>query len=852
MSDVAVGPATVVHLDGSGASATDVGGKGAQLDELVAGGFAVPTTAVVTTAAYRNTLAGSEPLEALVDRLERDVETVPTDAEIDAAFLAVPLPAPLQAEIIDTARAVADGGPVAVRSSATAEDLGEASFAGQYRSLLDVGPGDEVVDAVRLVWASLWHAAPRAYRRHVAGGAHVEPSMAVVIMAMVPAVSAGVVFTVDPGGRPGAMRIEAVEGLGEELVSGRRTPRAVVLARSGSDAPDEPFPAVRDRALAVERWFARPQDIEWAWDGDTVWIVQSRAITTTPSGSVGAEDAASGRRHTTAGIGEMVPGVLPPLVWDVARPLLEEAFRALFDDLGALPADLGPERSFVRQVRGRAVLDVDTLAEVAERLPGGSPELLEHQLFGASGERAPLDDDSAERSLRGFAHAVRVMRSRRRARLDAATCIEAADDLLDQLPPLADLDDDALLMLRSRVLDLAARAMAAEVAVAASAVAAHGLVEQMLERYLGADEAVRWARRVTTPPLSGLARAARRRRRDLEEAGVDVASLGRSWATAREALVASGSGHLAEAIEELMRRSGSRSVVAGPAWIEQPDALWAIVASAPTESLGTSVDEDRTALLELLAARPGWRRTRLLTGQLVDVRRHIIERHVTDAVELLAEREAAKSAVLALGGVLRRLHLVVGHRLAAAGSLDAAAEVDLLTGRELIAAVRGEVPGRPEREGRRRRIEEWRSGPELPISFRGDPTTALANVPTGDRFDGWAASAGRFTGRAVVLDAPDAEAVDATSVLVASSTDAAWLPVFLACGAVVVERGGPLSHAAIVARELGLPAVTNVPGFVEAVRDHPVSVTVDGDVGVVIVHRPAPGREPSERRCRGE
>ena len=108
-------------------------------------------------------------------------------------------------------------------------------------------------------------------------------------------------------------------------------------------------------------------------------------------------------------------------------------------------------------------------------------------------------------------------------------------------------------------------------------------------------------------------------------------------------------------------------------------------------------------------------------------------------------------------------------------------------------------------------------------------------VPTGDRLDGWGASPGRHTGRVRFLRSPNDEVVEPGDVVVARRTDASWSPVFLRAAAVIVEEGGPLSHAAIVAREFGLPAVVNVPGATARLRNETALVTVDGDRGLVTV-----------------
>jgi rifampicin phosphotransferase len=226
-------------LTGSGLNAEVVGAKGAALDRLIALEVPVPPTAAITTDAYRAVVA----VPVLHDYL-RTLQSQPIPPperhgsardEVDDQFLKVEIPPTVAAAIAEFSHAVLAGcGQVAVRSSANAEDLGSASFAGQYRSFLDVSPSD-VERAARLTWASLWHPAPRSYRRFH-GISEQDLAMSVLFMRMLEPELAGVVFTRDPGAAPHSLRIEFVHGLGESLVSGAETPDACVVDRDGDVA----------------------------------------------------------------------------------------------------------------------------------------------------------------------------------------------------------------------------------------------------------------------------------------------------------------------------------------------------------------------------------------------------------------------------------------------------------------------------------------------------------------------------------------------------------------------------------------------------------------------------------------
>lgn len=779
------------RLDGTSGDAAELGGKGAALDRLVAWGLPVPSSGAVTSSTYR-LLAADPAVAALVAAVDAGAAVAPET--VDAAFLAAPWPAEVDAAVLATVAAVADGGRVAVRSSATVEDLEASSFAGQYRSLLDVdaSDADAVRRAVRLVFASLWHPAPCAYRRAF-GIAAGEASMAAVVMRMVPARRAGVVFTVDPSSGGERARVEQVAGLGDALVSGRETPEAATIAR-GAD-PSELGP-VSGRALAlaldVERRAGCPQDVEWAWDGATVWLVQARPVTAHGDAVDEFDDPVAELADldlTTAAIGEMLPGVLPPLVWGVDRHLVEEAFRRLLDGLGVLPGDLVDGRGLVRRVRGRAAIDFSRLRAMSSALPGAAGDELEAQYFGSRrADRPTAAADRAVGRVRSAAHDARVLSLRGRAVFDAELTAAAAELLAGASDGLHGLGDRALLARHTGLVDLAVRATAAELAVAADAAALHRRLELVLTRHLGPERAGRLAAELTS--AAGLA-----------------------------ATTTAGS---------------SAAVVAGPTWDELGRTPPVPPPRVPPAEHAAAVVATTTASLELARGwTPDHWRLRLAV--------RVVRRLTTEAVEQLRRRERTKAALLAVGGELRRTQRALGGRLAARGLLASPDEVELLAPIELRRAVeRGVVPPPDVRRRRRRAAQRTAQDGPLPYRFRGLPPRRPVAVPTADRVEGWAASAGRFVGAAVVVREPTDPFPD-DGVLVAPATDPSWSPLFVRAGAIVLERGGPLSHAAILARELGVPAVLNVPGACQRFGGR--RVLVDGDAGVVAVVSPEPAHD---------
>lgn len=847
----------VVELSGAGLPAHLVGGKGAWLDRLVGAGFPVPACTSVTTQSYRE-VARHPSITSLLASLDDEgrAASAPGDVQraLDEAFLAVPLPVAVDRDVRSVAaRLTAPGAPrLAVRSSATAEDLATMSFAGQYRSFLDVGTEREVLRAIRLVWASLWHPAPHAYRRFHAVDES-DLGMAVVLMPMVAAQRAGVAFSVDPG-HPDRVRVESVEGLGEQLVSGSVTPHVSSVPRpslTGRDQEDEGLDVrVARLAVRVEEAFGSPQDIEWAWDG-TLSLLQARPIASLRSGRDDGFDTSSppDGRWTTAGILETLPGVLPPLQWETAGFLLDEAFRRLFDALDVLPerASSGP---VIGRFRGRAALNLDVVEQMAAALPGGSPDDVEIQYFGrATGERPATRAVRGAAHLRAARHDLAMLRLRRVSGREAETVIAATDTALG-LTDVSDRSVEELFTARQRLLDLGGRAFAAEVAVASSSVAAFRRLESWLLRTFPRREAERWAMALTTRHRSSswwaVPAGALTRVSTADQSRLAAAA---DWSAAREAFRSlPGGERVRDELVTAARRAGSMAVFGGPTWEENLDQVWRLVSASTT---GGRTEGQRvtltpgtdvwTAFEEALAKVP--RSSATLRMRIADERSLHARRLVDEALELLDRRERSKGAILALGGQLRRLHLELGARLVAADVLDRPQDVDLLGDRELLHGFDGMGPSRAELSRRRRWLDQCLTEEPLPERFEGHPAPRRTDQPQGRELRGWAAGAGVFTGTARVVSSPFGD-LGPGEVLVASTTDASWSPLFLRAGAIAVERGGPLSHAAILARELGIPAVLNVPGLVASFGSGPATVRVDGDRGrVVILDRDEGGHE---------
>jgi pyruvate,water dikinase len=326
----------VLPLHSQKAMLATVGGKGANLSQLVRAGFPVPAVFLVSTAAYRAFVQHNELQQQIVSLASSgaatDVEGV--SVAIRQLFEAASIPSTVAAAIQQAYAALDPEGqalvPLAVRSSATAEDLPGASFAGQQETYLNVRGEQALLQEVKRCWASLWTPRARAYRAR-AGIDPATVSLAVVVQVLVPADASGVLFTANPlSGARDEIVIDAAWGLGEAIVSGLVTPdhliadkatgtlkqvvvadKTVMSAPTPSGTEERAVEAYRRRAQvldealvaqlvrlgsAIEAHYATPQDIEWCLAGGEFWIVQSRPITTLPPEPVRWESPVPGAK----------------------------------------------------------------------------------------------------------------------------------------------------------------------------------------------------------------------------------------------------------------------------------------------------------------------------------------------------------------------------------------------------------------------------------------------------------------------------------------------------------------------------------------------------------------------------
>ncbi|WP_345800302.1 PEP/pyruvate-binding domain-containing protein [Microbacterium sp. AZCO] len=832
-----------------------VGGKAANLGELIRAGFTVPPGFCITTEAYRRAVRGTAVESgALADA-----------AAARAAVLAAPFP-PEVAEAVRHAYASLEphGGPVAVRSSATAEDLPGASFAGQQDTYLDVAGIDAVLDAVHRCWASLWTDRAVAYRSAQGiDGAGV--ALAVVVQRMVDAEAAGVLFTADPvTGRRRQAVLDAARGLGDAVVSGSVDPdRFVVDTASGrildhrrggdegSGLSDEQVRSLASLGDRVEDAFGSPQDIEWAMDAaGHAWLTQTRPITTLYPVPVRDAPAPPGETRLYFCV-SLAQGLHRPIT-----PMGVAAFRVIgagfLDLIGRRPVRIvdgpggfavGGDRIFldgtpiVRSAVGREIfpraLDVmEARSAVVLRglfmdprfsvLPGSRRRFVRGFLHLAARIRLPLvavqalvSPDAAQRRVRRLVEDVRAL------------SVPAGSDIPARV--------DAVVDLLFRMMPLAPRSLPG----AGVGFAMLGMARRLLGDSVQPGDLQTVLRslpdNVTTEMDLELWRVALGARADDESA----AAL--STQTARELADRYRDGILPVVLQRDMRRFlaryGHRAVaeidLGMPRWSEDPAHLFGVLsgylrldpdADTPERHFADGAHAARAMVLTLVgrARRRG------------AVRAAAVRFCLRRARALVGMREMPKFLVMIGLGKARAAMVQIGEQLAAAGRIAAADDVFFLDFTETQRAASGEDLRATIAERRERYDAELarRHVPRMLLSDGTELEALATTAPAAGALRGTPASAGTVTATARVILDPVGAQLEPGEILVAPSTDPGWTPLFLTAGGLVMEMGGANSHGAVVAREYGIPAVVGVPGAVEAIATGD-EVTVDGAGGLV-------------------
>jgi rifampicin phosphotransferase len=852
------------------------GGKGANLGELITADFPVPPGFVLTTSAY-DTFVHTHSLQQQIMALANSVAADnPQSSEAAAAqirqlFLAAEIPAEIALEVAAAWQNLGHTA-VAVRSSATAEDLPGASFAGQQDTYLNIQDEEALLAAVKNCWASLWTARAIAYRLRQG----IDPatvSLAVVVQQLIPADAAGILFTADPvSGERDQIVINATWGLGEAIVGGLVTPDTVIVdkqnwgivwretaikttmtVRTESGTEEQLIPQERqhvpvlDDGMAVqlaqlgaqiETHYDMPMDIEWAVAGEEIAILQARPITSLPPAPLKNvswkpifPDSIWMRRQ----IVEHMPAPLSPLFEDLyLKQGMDQSTKYLMEEMGKvtdvyLNFDNMVPYGFAGTINGYAYtsgsfrMDWENLVAVL-KIYSRIFRFFDMALFDWEGVALPQYQALI-------------------ARWDAIDLDEAADEeLLQGIREMAAADStywfgSAMNLSLSRMLD--------------------SVFDRLLKSFFIGQA-------LPKPGLgsSAFLRGFDSKALDAQAHMEHLANTLRASTTLRELVRSTPAERL---ITTLAVHPEGQAVVDGihhyldeyghqiynldfvdPTQSEEPLpmllSLKALVENPPAQDVRTrqsKMAEERDALVAQTAQA------------LNPLSRRLFQWLWRWTKQYAPYREHVMFYMGAAWPTLRNLAHTLGQRLTDAGTLAQPDDIYYLDNSEIAAAIearagRESLPGYAQLTQERRELREARKQltppakvPESaslkvgPIDLSMFDPTPNTVVNSGPVLHGYAVSTGSVTAPASVIHSvKEFDQMQPGTILVCTTTTPAWTPLFSQAVGLVTDVGGALAHGSIVAREYGIPAVMGTGMATERIQSG-MMLTVDGDKGMV-------------------
>lgn len=811
------------------------GGKGASLAKLFQGGFNVPPGVIVPAPAYGAFVEQRTDLRSRIDALDySDADKLREQcASLRALMLTLALPEEIESELREAVKPLLAKGAVAVRSSSTMEDLAGAAFAGQHDTYLGILTEDGMVNSVRRCFASLWEDRAAHYR-HAHGFDPARATMAVVVQLLVHADVAGVAFSMNPiSGNLSEVVINASYGLGETVVSGAgdvdqfviektsgeirertigeklqmivSTPsgtREIEVEESKRNAPsldDAQIDELRKLLVRIERFYAFPQDTEWAFAGGTLYLLQSRPVTKFPA------------RWTRGESAERFPNVVTPLTWDFVSDGFHESLAHSLKMMGMPPFEGHWFELFDNYVYGN---------ETAVKL-------------FTSGQQVAFDSLDALRAL------LPVIRERYQwvVQLPVAWARDL-DWYLLNLGGLAAIDlepmsEEALWRHINAIDAVGRRYFLPNIAISITHGIIHRMLFQMVMLLAGPkdgpqlyDSLTCFCETKTNLVNNDLLRLAAMVKQ--------VPSLHHLvMRMERQAIWYEGKlrafPHFAAAFDDFLANHGHREVdfdTYVPTWVGQP---WVVLENI---RLMLERGELHDATEREIALRERQQNAERQLASLVpeDLRYFALElARLARAYTALDDLEHYETTRLSVP--FRRAIVELGQRLVDGCTIEKKedvfflrrATIDRLVSGE-IAAAEAEAEAKANKkayEANKARTPQWTLGEEAAVVVGTDAMRGLPGSP------------GVAEGVVFRLHGvEDFGKFPPGSVLVARTTNPAWTPLFHSSIAVITESGGPLSHGAVTAREVGIPAVMSVRGALSLLKDGE-TVRVNGSAGTV-------------------
>ncbi len=851
----------VLPLSDFAATLENVGGKGMSLAKLIRAGLPVPDGFHVTTAAYRDFVEANrlqEPILAAMTGIDlsNPAALEGASAQIRVLFEGGAVPVELAEEIRARYAGMGADKPVAVRSSATAEDLPDASFAGQQDTYLNIRGVEAVLEAVKRCWGSLWTARAIGYRARQ----EIDPNnvaLAVVVQELVAADAAGVMFTANPvNGKRGEAVINATWGLGEALVSGAVTPdtlmvdkasgqvlkretsnKQVMTVRTESGTEDRPVaaeqqgrPVLNDAQAAelcalgvkIETHYGMPMDVEWTLAGGKFAIVQARPITALPDEPLDWTPPKPKGTYMRGGLVDLLPSPMSPLFDTLGIDALGKEMvsvgEALIKSRPVLPED------YYTSINRYAYMGVNFSARtwwwILTMLPA-YPRLVR--------EAVPFWRDIALPKYRTQVERYKKMD------FTAQTSAELWNNI------------------QALVGNVMAYVGTLLFATMGNAAGSEGTLRIVYNR---------WVRKEGMPPVETLLMGWDTLAVQGEKSLFDLAGWMGEQGELREAFLSMETSQIVQALQDRDSLSG----VSAAGWKEfcerfdqhlqrfgYPVFQLDFASDLPGDHPEPMIESIKM-YLRGEGANPYERQRKAeearmqlsasTLGQAKGLKGWVFRKALNWGQSLAEIREDALAEIGLGYPALRAMLAELGGRMAQAGVLAQVEDIFWLQKGEIQAWLAGLSGGSMQGEVEERKAFDRRARKSSPPSmipmkkkYMGIDTSALLAETDANQsshaLKGVAAGGGKVSAPACVLHGPeDFGKMKPGDVLVAGTTTPAWTPLFAMASAVVTDIGGPLSHGSIVAREYGIPAVMGTGVATKRIRDGQM-ITVDGNAGMV-------------------
>ena len=853
-----------------------VGGKGANLGEMVGAGFPVPPGFCITAEAFRRFMG------------KIDICEVPTDLaniarkfrEISEKILSEEIPGDLATTILNAYQSIIGCGRlVAVRSSATAEDLPEASFAGQQDSYLNVDE-ESLLEYVKKCWASLWTERAIHYRINK-GFDHSKVYLAVVVQQMVESEASGVAFSVNPlNSNHEEVIIESVWGLGEGLVSGQITPDRYVIEknsgkilqreietkknmvvrpqsglgtvlvpilenkRSTPSLSDGQVKELAEIVCRIEEYYGSPQDIEWALAENSFYVLQSRPVTTLNllnAISTAADEPEffsfdPNTEWTNVGLKERCHQPLSILGWSIIEPCQNAGLSWLYEAVAGKKIPTGTK--LFNNVYGYLYMNFTLIKKISP-----TSSLANFLSEDKTGEFSPKRGNLQELKLliKSF------FAGRKMAGFLDKEFYRMLPGYLQEIKGLGEYELDSLSNRELYEYLLAGRTLAEsffryQTASLSVAEVYYKVLTGFMVKWLDDKNMSLSAKLVSGLPNNltvesnndvwKLARLLNQspRLRSL------FLSMSAEEFLSRAGKTGEGRFFISQ-LEDLLKKHGhlnTRMDIATDFWWENPVIVLSMVRGflSDTENADPDVREwEKKKVREETEA--------FVRSKLSFVQRLLLNWILPLTQTYMLLRDNRHYYVTMPFSLMKKTINRLGRRLQTEGFLLSDKDIFFLTTGEIEAVILGNMGIEDSRTliMKRKSVKEV-DIQELPSLFKGWPQLESSSISIeieGKTLPGVGGSPGKASGPVKIIRSPgDFALFKAGEVLVTASTDPAWTPLFAIAKAVVTDYGGLLSHGAIVAREYGIPAVLGVNKATEILQDGQ-SITVDGYNGVVVI-----------------